>query len=1531
MPEEITQKLGFDASQAVKALSDLRQNLNAFKKSLADVGGALNQFDKKARPVVTAMKTMAAAARSAASAMLKLSSASKISQSAVGQSNKSLQTAAVSAKNLSGMYSQAVTGMGISAQQMAGQISASNTKAAASAAKVGTAMQQAGQKLQKSVKAAGSAAVIMGNKMQQAGAQGAHAAQAMTISWTTVLRVIQAQVIIRAFSAIVSGMQSSAKAALEFELAIAEIKTIAPPLLGDMEKISDQVRELGKNLSVSAQVVAEGLYQTLSNQVVEASEAFEFLERAQKLAVITTSETKDAVNALSSVMNSYRMSAEDTEHVAGTLFKTVELGRLRLVEFADILGRVTPLTADLGIEWEEVAASLAVMTRQGVKVNTALTQLRAIVLKLIKPTDEMLKLFRRWGVKDAAQAIKKFGGLVGLLKQLSKESGGASAEMAKYFNRVRAIAGQMGIMTGEGELVAETLAEIKESTTEATEAFEEFSQVPAFKINKALSRIQIIFEELASKALPTLAEMLEFIVAIIPSVEEMASAFKTFGTAIVGIGAVLAVLVVAFTKTFAKISDSIDVVLTSAQGLGSGLESAAKQISNIWLEPTDNAAKFFNFLEEQSDKQAKQFADTRREILKTDKEHWTKLTKDAWVYFSEISLVWQRLETVVEAGVKSTAEVTGRMWDAVIKGGKDTIKDLIDLQDNFYQKIKNNEADTAKTRQKFAEQDFQLKLDAAQGYRKNSLINQQIDKKIASAKKKFNKIDISGENLRHGVEMTNRAQEMALEQIRYGREAGNRGIEAKGRKKLNQARNAELTARAKYAQLLQKAGSSDEAQRFGQNAERKIVLMNEYKGEWTKLQTELAKQEDSTSKRSSDLRISLTELEKKIRENLFSAEEMQMAELLGMDEGLELFNTGINNVLQNAKFAWNVEVDRLQEIISQTMFELKTDFGDIDDKGLKDAIQETLGRPRLPREDISQFLGKGFDKASEKLQELKKDEVNMQATNNKLQQTYAGVVAVMKEMSLEAPNVAGVSDALPPDLIPWARQSAEIQARVAQREDKRFDALKSSLIAAAADTMKLGVVRTDNLEMLDKEVDSIAKGGRLTRENISLIKGSIESLLGVTGEAAKGKEFLEKWESQPVESYRKSVEGIAQHQGDWVKSVEKTKDKTEEISTETATIKDKTAEVVTQEGLLTNSYVNSTTELKNQTEQRNKHLSQVDQLIAKERTLAQISGGGAAGEVAGGATGEVIGGDIGGVTGGVTGDVISGTVPGAGEVAGGLSPANLEQATISMDSLSQEASKIAEVVLNLGEAFSNMVPPINEAVWRVMDIETSIGDSIEQGKMLIGNWNQIAEKIAETSGVVNDFINTSADAKLAGDNVKVAWDSVNVTLSSVVAIANQVATAMRAAADAARAAAAAIRDMISASASVGGGAAYYGGPAIRYQQRGGSLAVRSQARGMDRIPVMASPGEFIVNSRSARQFSTELQALNTGRTPNFRDRGGSVTSIGDINVSINSRDGDTPTQSARQIGLALRRELRRNTIKPIQSSGRSKFAASSIR
>lgn len=91
------------------------------------------------------------------------------------------------------------------------------------------------------------------------------------------------------------------------------------------------------------------------------------------------------------------------------------------------------------------------------------------------------------------------------------------------------------------------------------------------------------------------------------------------------------------------------------------------------------------------------------------------------------------------------------------------------------------------------------------------------------------------------------------------------------------------------------------------------------------------------------------------------------------------------------------------------------------------------------------------------------------------------------------------------------------------------------------------------------------------------------------------------------------------------------------------------------------------------------------------------------------------------------------------------------------------------------------------------------------------------------------------------------------------------------------------------------------------------LASGGLARGTDTVPAMLSPGETVINAGSSRKFFSQLQAIQAGVQPIYRESGGPVTTnntVGDVSINIKSND---PKLSGDAVVSALKRTFRTGT------------------
>lgn len=270
----------------------------------------------------------------------------------------------------------------------------------------------------------------------------------LTLSWQSFARLAAFQLLRRAVGELTQAIGESLGRASELTIRVAEIETISQKAQLATETWIQGLLNLSKSFGLDVLDQAEAAYQTISTQVAKGAEVFKFLAETNKFAITAVTTSTGAVNLLSGAIQAYRLSSEDANRVAATLFKTIELGRVRAQEMESSFGDIAVIANQLNIPLEELSAAIATLTVQGIKYNKAGTQLRGIFIKLLKPTKEMKNFLAELGYESGEAAIQALG-LGRFLAILQERTKGSSTELAKFVSRIRGISGALAL-TGEG-------------------------------------------------------------------------------------------------------------------------------------------------------------------------------------------------------------------------------------------------------------------------------------------------------------------------------------------------------------------------------------------------------------------------------------------------------------------------------------------------------------------------------------------------------------------------------------------------------------------------------------------------------------------------------------------------------------------------------------------------------------------------------------------------------------------------------------------------------------------------------------------------------------------------------------------------------------------------------------------------------------------------------------------------------------------------------------------------------------------------
>jgi TP901 family phage tail tape measure protein len=292
----------------------------------------------------------------------------------------------------------------------------------------------------------------------------------------------------------VSALSRSAQAAVEFSIRISEVRTISDRAAMSVSRWRQELTALSSEFGVSSLESAEAAYQALSNQVTNATNTMSFMRQEVLLSVTAVSTLDEAVSATTAILNAFDLGIADTAHTNAILFKTVELGRVRLSELGDTIGRVSILSQQLGVSFVEQQAAISMLSIKGVKAEEAITLLRNVFLKLTKPTERMKEIFDSWGVSSGQAAIKIYG-LGGVLQKFQEEArkgGDEAQEMAMIFNRLRAMVGATALTQGK---LNEEIAKFGTASQDYKEAQKEALESTGRQVKVQMEKIKNYFLE----------------------------------------------------------------------------------------------------------------------------------------------------------------------------------------------------------------------------------------------------------------------------------------------------------------------------------------------------------------------------------------------------------------------------------------------------------------------------------------------------------------------------------------------------------------------------------------------------------------------------------------------------------------------------------------------------------------------------------------------------------------------------------------------------------------------------------------------------------------------------------------------------------------------------------------------------------------------------------------------------------------------------------------------------------------------------
>lgn len=260
---------------------------------------------------------------------------------------------------------------------------------------------------------------------------------------------------VAATTAFVNFSEQAVEAAASYETAFAAASTLMQGTEEELKAISNDIIDVSNETGIAAEDLANSVYSAISAGI-DQEEAVEFAGKAAKLAAAGFTDVDTALSATAKTLNAYEMEADKADEIQKVLIQTQNLGITTVGELGASLAQVTPTAAAFGVSFEQVGASLAVMTAQGTPTAQATTQLNGLIAELAKngtiAANNLSKAaegteYAGMSFNDMMDSGANLADVLELIQNSADESG---VSMVDMFSSIEAGKAALAIYSGEG-------------------------------------------------------------------------------------------------------------------------------------------------------------------------------------------------------------------------------------------------------------------------------------------------------------------------------------------------------------------------------------------------------------------------------------------------------------------------------------------------------------------------------------------------------------------------------------------------------------------------------------------------------------------------------------------------------------------------------------------------------------------------------------------------------------------------------------------------------------------------------------------------------------------------------------------------------------------------------------------------------------------------------------------------------------------------------------------------------------------------
>ncbi|NIB75018.1 phage tail tape measure protein [Streptococcus pseudopneumoniae] len=347
-------------------------------------------------------------------------------------------------------------------------------------------------------------------------------------------------------AALLAGFTLSTKKAIDFESQMNTTKSlladtipIADELNSTTQKLGESSKNWAKQYGISTASINEGM-QEIIKKGFDANQTIEAMPAILDAAKASGEDFNTVMNATTNILQQFGLSTQDTERVTNSLTFVANKTAAGFADMGAAMEYVGPVAKNVGMNLEETAAAVGLLSNNGIAGEKAGTALRGALTRLLKPSEQNANAMEKLGFSAEefrSGAIK----LPDILDRIKKNTEGMtdaqkSALIATAFGTEAQTA--MNILVDQGGDALRNLAnETKGATTYTKDLANELSKSSKNGVERFKSSLEVLQINIGQKLLPLLTPVIDKVNQFIDWLSKAPPAVQSLA---VGIGGFLA-------------------------------------------------------------------------------------------------------------------------------------------------------------------------------------------------------------------------------------------------------------------------------------------------------------------------------------------------------------------------------------------------------------------------------------------------------------------------------------------------------------------------------------------------------------------------------------------------------------------------------------------------------------------------------------------------------------------------------------------------------------------------------------------------------------------------------------------------------------------------------------------------------------------------------------------------------------------------------------------------------------------------------